>query len=369
LISKFPNTAQKRLLRWFDKTRRDLPWRIDRDPYRIWISEAMLQQTQVATVIPYFERFLKRFPSLLVLAEAVEAEVLKCWEGLGYYRRARHLHAAAKKLQSHLESSNSTSLPDDPELWESLPGIGRYMLGAILSQAFDRRLPILEANTKRVLARLFTVPGELGDKSVQDQLWQHAEAILPKTRVGDFNQALMELGALVCTVQQPKCNECPLAKECLAFQSGKTTAFPEVSKKSTVTKVTELAVAIRKKEQFLLLQRSNAGRWASMWELPRFELTHPNQREKLVQERLNLLGYQVQLLDEFGTLEHAVTRFKIRLIGIEANYRAGELVSGEYIASAWVDAANWTQYPMSVPQRKLINQFLADRSKGLFDTD
>src|SRR5207245_11266555 len=201
---------QPPLLAWFDRNRRDLPWRRNRDPYRIWVSEVMLQQTQVATVVRYYEPFLKAFPTIAALAAASEQQVLRRWEGLGYYRRARHLHQAARQLV--LEHQGN--IPDDPEIFARLPGVGRYILGAVLSQAFDRRLPILEANSLRVLCRLFGRKGDRG--SLKRWLWQAAEGLLPARRVGDFNQALMELGALVCTPRSARCSICPLRLDCLA---------------------------------------------------------------------------------------------------------------------------------------------------------
>src|SRR5262245_25283601 len=182
----------------------------------------MLQQTQVATVVPYFERFLHRFPTLEALAAADEQEVLRLWEGLGYYRRARDLHGAAR----HLAGRHEAQVPDDPAAFGSLPGVGRYILGAVLSQAFDRRLPILEANSERVLCRLFGQQEDPRRGPVCSWLWQVAEALLPARRVGDFNQALMELGALVCTPATPRCDACPLAADCTARRLALQSVIP-----------------------------------------------------------------------------------------------------------------------------------------------
>ena len=248
-------SLQRRLLSWFRKNARPLPWRADRDPYRIWISEVMLQQTQVATVIPYFERFLMRFPTLAALAQSDEQEVLRFWEGLGYYRRARVLWRAAKILHEN----HHVTIPDDPDLVRSLPGFGRYTANAVLSQAFDRRLPIVEANSRRVLCRLFGVEQAPKESAVQELLWQHAESLLPNKGVGDFNQALMELGALVCTPANPSCGDCPLAGVCRANLQGRQDQIPLRAKPVAVTQIEEVAVIVRKKDRLLLVQRPMRG--------------------------------------------------------------------------------------------------------------
>src|SRR5207253_2981976 len=203
-----------RLLDWFATHQRDLPWRRSRDPYRIWVSEIMLQQTQVATVVPYFERFVQAFTTLACLATAEEHDVLRRWEGLGYYRRARSLHLAARQLASE----HGSMVPNDPEVLSELPGMGRYTVGAVLALAFDRPMPILEANSQRVLCRLFGRDEDPRKGTARRRLWELAKSLLPKRRVGDFNQALMELGALVCTPAAPKCSACPLADKCVAQQ-------------------------------------------------------------------------------------------------------------------------------------------------------
>ncbi len=254
----------RRLLRWFAAHRRDLPWRRDRDPYRIWVSEVMLQQTQATTVVPYFERFLQAFPTLADLAAADEQQVLRLWEGLGYYRRARDLLRTARLLAA----AHGGRFPDDPAALDGLPGLGRYTRNAVLSQAFDRRLPVLEANSQRVLSRLFGRTGDPSRGPEQRWLWAAAEALLPPRRAGDFNQALMELGALVCTPAAPRCPECPLAADCAARRLGLQEAIPARTPPPETVNVREAAVVVRRGEQVLLLQRPATGRWASLWEFP-----------------------------------------------------------------------------------------------------
>ena len=237
---------RRRLLQWFRKNARPLPWRLTRDPYAIWISEVMLQQTQVATVIPYFQRFLAGFPDLTALARAEEPEVLKLWQGLGYYRRARGSVRQRASLSGH------ATIPDDAEFVQSLPGFGRYTTNAVLSQAFDRRLPILEANSQRVLCRLFGIDSDPKQSATQKQLWQLATDLLPKKSTGDFNQALMELGALVCKPAKPDCESCPLSANCEARRQNRVEELPRRASPPKIVAVAEVAVIVRKRNQVLL---------------------------------------------------------------------------------------------------------------------
>ncbi len=350
-----PATYAEPLLRWFDQTRRDLPWRQNRDPFRIWISEVMLQQTQVATVVPYFHRFLERFPTLRHLAEADPQEVLQLWQGLGYYRRALNLHRAAQQLYSQF----GEQLPADPAIWRELPGVGRYILGAVLSQAFDLRLPIIEANSQRVLCRLFHQTGDPKSTSVQRWLWQQAEAMLPSVRVGDFNQALMELGSLVCTPTAPKCGQCPWQTVCAAYCQGDAESLPSRAPCVAPTQVAEVAVVVRRQEQFLLLQRPATGRWANLWEFPHLERL-PEESAEATAARLAQvhLGIEVRLGQELLTIRHAVTRFRITMICFEAFWQTGTPKLTQHAALRWLSASELSTYPVSSPQRKLIQYLL-----------
>jgi len=352
-----PVSFQQRLLRWFARHQRDLPWRHNRDPYPIWISEAMLQQTQVATVIPYFQRFLTAFPTLADLAAADEQAVLRLWEGLGYYRRARHLHQAARTIVA----DHGGAFPRDPAACAALPGVGRYMVGAILSQAFDQRLPIVEANTKRVLCRLFGHTGDPASGPTQRWLWEQAAMILPARRAGDFNQALMELGALVCTPRAPACDECPLARDCAAHRQGIVDQIPPPPAPPRIEQVREAAVVLRRGARVLLVQRPDGGRWAGMWEFPHSPLAAAETADaaaaRLVAE---LTGLRVGPLTELQTIRHGVTRFRITMICFETRCRAGAFTSDFYRAGRWLEPAELGAYPISRPQRQLAD----DVSRG-----
>ncbi len=353
-----------RLLAWFDQHQRDLPWRRDRDPYRIWVAEIMLQQTQVATVIPYFQRFLLTFPTLSDLARASEREVLLLWEGLGYYRRARDLHRAARQLMA----SHDGQMPDDPDVLGLLPGFGRYTRNAVLSQAFDRRLPILEANSQRVLSRLFGREQDPREGPARRWLWAAAEALLPAKRIGAFNQALMELGALVCTPVAPKCVSCPLAQRCCAYRDGRQEEIPVRAPPPTPILMRELAVVLRRKDRVLLLQRPENGRWGGMWEFPHAPLQDGESAEAAARRVLvELTGLEAKLGPELLTIRHGVTRYRITMICFEAEYVSGKFSSSFYREGVWLSPRELGNYPVSAPQRRLARQLTQpDRQRRLF---
>jgi A/G-specific adenine glycosylase len=341
--------VRRRLLAWFDRHARDLPWRRSRDPYAIWISEVMLQQTQVATVIPYFTRFLEAFPDIAALAAANEQHVLRHWEGLGYYRRARALHQAARQLCFE----HGGRIPNDPAALGLLPGLGRYTVNAVLSQAFERRLPILEANSRRVLCRLLGVRGDPRAATTERKLWGAAEALLPRRRVGAFNQALMELGALVCTPDSPACDRCPLTACCIAQRRGWQAKIPRKAPAPRVEEVHEVAVALWKNRKMLLVQCPDGGRWAGMWELPRCAVPRSQTPAAVATALLARLGLRAKLGPELAAIRHGVTRFRITLICLHASFRGGAFRPGVYPTGRWVAPAQLSEFPLSRPQRQI----------------
>ena len=266
-VSRFAS-FRRQLIRWYERNARDLPWRRTTDPYRVWISEIMLQQTTVVAVVPYFERFLDRFPTVRDLAAADENDVLRLWEGLGYYSRARNLRKAAQVIVHEYDGV----FPSDVDTIQKLPGIGRYTAGAIASFAFDRRAPIVEANTLRLYCRLLGYAGDPRSKAGQDELWSFAEAILPKTQPGRLNQALMELGATVCSPKEPDCEHCPVHSHCRAFVEGTQAAIPQLATRPVITDVVEVSVAVRQGKKYLLRRRPPGERWAGLWDFVRFAL-------------------------------------------------------------------------------------------------
>jgi A/G-specific adenine glycosylase len=352
-----------KLIKWFQQHRRDLPWRQDRDPYRIWVSEVMLQQTTVGQVIPYFLRFLETFPNLATLAKANEETVLRHWEGLGYYRRARDLHATARLL----ELSHGGTFPRDPNALGELPGMGRYTRNAVLSQAFNMRLPIVETNSQRVLCRLFGQPGNPADSVTKKWLWNAADQLLPHNAVGDFNQALMELGALVCTPAKPRCSGCPLSNDCVAFGKGLQDAIPPAPRPPRIESVQEVAGVLVKGQRILLLKRPPTGRWANMWEFPHgpFDNTSCERAlETLLRERCGLKG---EILQEIMLLKHSVTRFRISVTCFLVKWLSGRFRSDYYQSAKWLLPRELQAYPVSVPQRRLAKMLLSKtRQPNLF---
>jgi A/G-specific adenine glycosylase len=350
-----PRWVRRQLLHWFARHARDLPWRRTRDPYAIWVSEVMLQQTQVASVIPYFERFLQSFPSVRALAAVDEAEVMRLWEGLGYYRRARSLHRSARLLVAEYAGE----VPNDPLLLRGLPGFGRYTVNAVLSQAFDRRLPILEANSRRVLCRLLGLRGKPAQPAVEKRLWAMAETLVPAKRAGAFNQAMMELGALVCTPLAPACGRCPLARRCVAHAEGLQETIPVRGTPAQVVQVDETAATIVRDGRVLLVRRPDGSRWAGLWEFPHLEQELLESPVAATHRLLAALGVRGKIRGELATIRHAVTRFRIRLTCVSAHWRGGEFVAGLYPEGRWLDPAELGEYPLSAPHRRL-----ADKLRG-----
>ncbi len=346
-------SARRKLMNWFKKNQRELPWRKNRDPYWIWISEVMLQQTQVSTVRNYFPRFIEKFPTLQDLALAAESEVLKCWQGLGYYRRARDLHRSAKMIYQ----DNGNQIPKNIDYWQNLPGIGRYLLGAILSQAFELRLPIVEANTRRLYARIFAIREDLAKGSTQSKVWQLAEQLLPHKKIGDFNQALMELGSLVCTQDNPQCQQCPLNSICLANQQNCVNEIPLRAPKKNIQRVNQLAFIIQKNNQWLICQKPADGRWGNLWEFPSITLADGDSLLSFSDFKLEeSLGISGTFLNESFDILYSITRFKVQMRCFQIKYTKGTFLSNDYSQYSWVSRDEVSNYPFSTPHRKIIQK-------------
>jgi A/G-specific adenine glycosylase len=346
-------SIRRRLLAWFAKHARELPWRHSRDVYRVWVSEIMLQQTQVKTVEPYFRRFVAAFPTIVDLAAAEEHAVLRQWEGLGYYRRARHLHAAAKQVVD----DHAGQFPRDIDAVRALPGIGRYTAGAILSIAFDDRHPILEANTLRLIARLIGYRGDPKSTGGQRLLWEAAESLLPRNSAGAFNQALMELGSLVCTPKAPQCNSCPVANLCVAAQQGLQDRIPPPKVRPRIEQIREASVVVRRRGRVLVRRCGPNERWAGLWDFPRFEIGAENGsrlRSQLATNVQRMTGVVIRPGSQLATLKHGVTRFRITLECFDADYVDGA-GNGQRKQLKWLRPAELANYPLSTTGRKIAN--------------
>ncbi len=344
----------QRLLGWYDHNARRLPWRGHPDPYAVWVSEIMLQQTRVETVIGYFERWMERFPSLEALGHASEQEVLQAWEGLGYYSRARHLHQAARVV---MEKYNGR-LPASRVELEKLPGIGPYTAGAVASIAFGQDEATLDGNIRRVLSRVFAMRLPARSPEGERQLWQLARQHLPPGRAGDFNQALMDLGATICTPQKPACLVCPLAESCLALAEGLQENLPLLEPAPPVPHFTVTAAVIRRGGKVLIARRPSQGLLGGLWEFPGGKLeAGESLAEGLQREISEELHVLVRVGEPFGVFKHAYTHFKITLHAFLCTLDGGEPEAVEASEIKWVDIDALARYPMGKVDR-LISQRL-----------
>ena len=314
------NRLRRRALKWYSDNGRALPWRQTSNPYSIWVSEIMLQQTQVATVIPYYDRFLKTFPTVVALANASLDDLYRQWSGLGYYRRARQMHAAAKDICNN----HNGIFPTDFNTVIGLPGVGRYTAGAVLSFSLDHRLPIVEANTQRLYARLLHLKLDTASKLGQAQLWSFAELVLPKQKgSGRLNQALMEIGSQICLPKNPLCWMCPLNGLCPTFRSGSQAAIPAPKKPKEFTSLREAALVIHDSKGRILMRRCVLDeRWAGLWDFPRFDVTQCKNPEvelaDIASKFASRFGKAILIGRMIHELKHAVTRYRITLKSYEA---------------------------------------------------
>ena len=347
---------QKHLLDWYDRYKRDLPWRRTKDPYAIFVSEMMLQQTQVKTVIPYYERFLKELPNWESLAKAKEEKVLKLWEGLGYYRRARNLQAAAQMIIRDLNGQ----LPQTREEILELPGIGQYSAGAVLSIAFQKPEPLVDGNVIRVLPRIFGVAENPREKKTNAELWQLAGALVTeaaKLEDGErvarncsaLNQSLMELGALICTPRLPQCLICPACSLCQAFKHNRTTELPNLGKREAATARRFVAFVVEHDGKFLVRQRPENTVNGHLWEFPNVEVDgQPVQEMGLAKK---LLGITPVKLESLTTLKHSITRYRITLDAFVLKVTKPPTAAG----GVWKSPAQMRRLAFTAAHKRLVS--------------
>ena len=336
-----------RLLRWYDAHgRKDLPWQRPRTPYRVWLSEVMLQQTQVTTVVPYFLRFVEKFASLRQLAEADLDDVLALWSGLGYYSRARNLHRSAQICVER----HRGALPRDFDALAALPGIGRSTAGAILAQAHGLRLPILDGNVKRVLVRYHGVRGWSGTAAVSTQLWKFADLHTPRTRVAEYTQAIMDLGATLCTRARPRCASCPLERACVAHRDGLTAALPERKPARTLPLRNTLMLLLRDSAGRILLERRPpTGVWAQLWSLPEAN-DLASARERVAREHARTTAIELRRLPPFV---HVFSHYRLDVMPLAAVVQRARRVA-DTADRCWLHPRDAAQLGLPAPVRKLI---------------
>lgn len=342
-----PVEFARRVLGWFDAHgRKQLPWKENPTPYRVWVSEVMLQQTQVATVIAYYERFMARFPDVLALADAELDEVLRLWAGLGYYARARHLHQAARILRDR----HGGEMRLDIAVLQGLPGIGRSTAGAILALADGQRQPILDGNVKRLLARFGAVEGWPGQSRVQAALWELAERYTPAERVADYTQAVMDLGAMICTARRPRCEACPLTEGCIAHALRREMDFPTPKpRQEAPVRAIRMLLLRTAADEVLLERRPPVGIWGGLWSFPECSLevdvTH------WCQERL---GLTVIVEPSWAVLRHSFSHFHLDITPTPARVigQGGVVMEGEWFV--WYNHCSPTEWGMAAPVQRLL---------------
>lgn len=342
-------SLRPRLLAWYDSARRDLPWRAapgeQPDPYRVWLSEVMLQQTRVETVRPYYARWLARFPTVEALADAPLDEVLKAWEGLGYYSRARNFHAAVRQVAARHEGR----VPDEPEAFRALPGVGRYTAGAVMSIAFGRAEPVVDGNVRRVFARWTDDPAP-----ADDTLWRMAAAFVPGERPGDVNQALMELGATVCTPRNPRCGECPVREGCAAYAAGTQNERPAPRKAAPLPHEDTAVPVIQRPGEVLFVRRPVAARLGGMWAFPQAVRTEdepiPEAARRAARDGL---GIDIDVGEPVAVVQHTFTHVRATYHALRCVVTAGDPRPLHYDAVAWVPWERIGDYALPVAQKRI----------------
>jgi A/G-specific adenine glycosylase len=353
-----PAAARRALLGWYRSERRDLPWRRTRDPYAIWVSETMLQQTRVEAVIPYYERFLARFPDVAALATADLDDVLSLWAGLGYYTRARNLKRAAEQVVTRFDGR----VPDGVDMLRELPGVGRYTAGAIASIAFDHPAPIVDGNVARVLARLLGLREPIESGAVKARLWDEAERLADGPSPGDLNQALMELGARVCIPRAPRCDACPVSRFCDAYAAGDAESLPVRAPKRAPKQVHAVAALVLRRASALAVQRPEKGLLGGLWELPGGEIATgergPAALARVLRERT---GLEVASIERAGRFDYAFTHRALRTTVYRCEVSSGRVRLDGWDRHRWVSRETFTSLPLgTVSKRALDIAFAVD---------
>ncbi len=349
---------QQKLSRWYDKNHRLLPWRETDDPYLIWVSEVMLQQTQVNTVIPYYTNFIRLFPEVSRLAASDLQKVLKAWEGLGYYARARNFHRASRILMAE----NKGQVPDQPIDFQKLPGVGDYIAAAVQSIAFHHPLPVVDGNVKRVLARLFQINDPVNHSSAHSIFKSAAMTLLDIRHPGNFNQAMMELGALICSPKKPGCRDCAVSVFCKAFQDHHVSEYPKRLKRKPSPEYHIAVGIVRKNSKFLITQRKPEGLLGGLWEFPGGKVRKGESAEQAcvreIKEEINL---KIKIDSFFTRIKHAYTHFKIIMDVYYCSHVSGRVKLNGPVDFQWVTRNQIRKYPFPGANLKFI-QYITEES-------
>ncbi|MCC9603281.1 A/G-specific adenine glycosylase [Stieleria sp. JC731] len=358
--AKWRSAIRRQLTKWFKVNARVLPWRSEPTPYRVWVSEIMLQQTQVATVLPYYHRWMESYPTVTALADADEADLMRHWEGLGYYRRVRSMHAAAKKIVQEYNGE----FPTDANAVLDLPGVGRYTAGAILSIACDQKMPILEGNTVRVFSRWAALKASPTETLANKWLWHFSEQMLPRANFGTFNQAAMELGALVCTPRNPNCDACPILNQCRTAALGLQQEIPGKVKKIKYEDRTEFALVLSRDQasqrEYLMRKLPDDARWAGLWDFPRPTDVETSTIDCATQWLEDQIGTPVLPGPRLRTIRHGVTKYRIQLHVHAATVKSDSNKTSKTRQFPpdqwqWVNQDQLSELPLSVTGRKIAD--------------
>lgn len=342
---------RRSLLRWYANHKRDLPWRGIKDPYRIWVSEVMLQQTQVSTVVPYFEKFVAKYPDVATLARANLEDILKSWERLGYYARARHLHEAARRLAS----ANEGRIPDDYEAFRRLPGVGDYTAAAVMSLAFDQPWAVVDGNVKRLISRFRLIEAPAGSAAAKRRFQEVADELLDRKRPGEFNQAMMELGGRVCRSRNPLCGCCPVANLCQAFAESRQEEFPVRRKRRAIPEYHIALGVIHKGDRILITRRKEEGHLGGLWEFPGGKVRRGEAPQEAckreISEEVNLT---VTVTDYLTRIDHAYSHFRIAVDVYTCQYKAGKVRLNGPIDYRWILVDEIDDYPFPGANHKFL---------------
>ncbi len=343
---------QRKLLAWYHAYKRPLPWRLDGNPYRIFVVEVMLQQTQIKTVLPYYERWLKTVPNVYALARAPLDKVLKLWEGLGYYSRARNLHKAAKMIVEQFGGI----IPNDLESLRSLPGIGRYTAGAIASIAYQKSVPLVDGNVFRVLSRVFNCKNDISKPKTQKKFYELATGLIPEKEPGNFNQALMELGSLTCIPETPRCPSCPVKSLCISFKKGDPSQLPVRANYLTIKKMEMVVGLLAQKDRILVRRRPASGIWGGLWELPgAVRKKGESLEEALCNEFQNEIGIALKIERKIKSIEHRFTHRLAKIYPFECKIEHGFELRPKNRNVRWANRKALQKLSFPVPHQKILS--------------